>query len=56
MLAKEKHTSFIKSTAKTLGFNYCGIATAKKLDDDASIGFIITAGVFDYYKSRNNAY
>ncbi|MEO7961593.1 MAG: tRNA epoxyqueuosine(34) reductase QueG, partial [Ginsengibacter sp.] len=26
---------FIKSTAKTLGFDYCGIATAEKLDKDA---------------------
>lgn len=35
MLAKEKHTAFIKSTAHSLGFDYCGIATAEKLDDDA---------------------
>lgn len=35
MLPKEKYTSFIKSTAKTLGFDYCGIATAEKLDKDA---------------------
>lgn len=35
MLAKEKHNSFIKSTAKALGFDYCGIAKAEKLDDDA---------------------
>ena len=35
MPAKEKHTSFIKATAKNLGFDYCGIATAQKLDDDA---------------------
>ena len=35
MLAREKHTSFIKSTAKTLGFDYCGIAKAQKLDEDA---------------------
>ncbi|MEP7251381.1 MAG: tRNA epoxyqueuosine(34) reductase QueG [Ginsengibacter sp.] len=35
MLAKEKYTAFIKSTAKSLGFDYCGIATAQKLDDDA---------------------
>ncbi len=35
MPAKEKHTAFIKSTAKNLGFDYCGIAKAQKLDDDA---------------------
>ncbi len=35
MLAKEKHTEFIKSTAKSLGFDYCGIAKAEQLDDDA---------------------
>ena len=35
MPIKEKHTSFIKATAKSLGFDYCGIATARKLDDDA---------------------
>ena len=35
MLIKEKHTAFIKSTAKSLGFDYCGIAAAQKLDEDA---------------------
>lgn len=35
MAAKEKHNAFIKSTAKNLGFDYCGIATAQKLDEDA---------------------
>ncbi len=35
MPAKEKHTAFIKSTSKTLGFDYCGIAKAQKLDKDA---------------------
>lgn len=35
MTAKEKYTAFIKSAAKNLGFNYCGIATAQKLDEDA---------------------
>lgn len=35
MLVKEKHTAFIKSTAKNLGFDYCGIAKAQKLDEDA---------------------
>ncbi len=35
MLVKEKHTVFIKSIAQSLGFDYCGIAKAQKLDDDA---------------------
>lgn len=35
MLIKEKHTEFIKATAKSLGFDYCGIAKAQQLDDDA---------------------
>lgn len=30
----EKHTAFIKSKAIELGFDYCGIARTKKLDDD----------------------
>jgi epoxyqueuosine reductase len=32
---KEKHTQQIKDFAKQLGFDYCGIAKAVKLDDDA---------------------
>ncbi|MBS1729561.1 MAG: tRNA epoxyqueuosine(34) reductase QueG [Bacteroidetes bacterium] len=35
MLPSSLHTSFIKSTALRLGFEFCGIAKAKKLDDDA---------------------
>jgi epoxyqueuosine reductase len=35
MMIKEKHTSFIKSSAKSLGFDYCGIAKAERLDEDA---------------------
>jgi epoxyqueuosine reductase len=35
MSIREKHTTFIKSTAKNLGFNYCGIAKAQHLEDDA---------------------
>ncbi len=31
----ESNTQFIKSAAKTLGFNYCGIAKAVKLEEDA---------------------
>ncbi|MEO6613000.1 MAG: tRNA epoxyqueuosine(34) reductase QueG [Chitinophagaceae bacterium] len=31
----QKHTSFIKKTATELGFDYCGIARAQKLDEDA---------------------
>jgi epoxyqueuosine reductase len=34
-LNKERHTRFIKTTAATLGFHYCGIAEAVRLDDDA---------------------
>lgn len=30
----EKHTAFVKSKALELGFGYCGIAAAKKLDED----------------------
>jgi epoxyqueuosine reductase len=32
---KKKHTQQIKDFAKQLGFDYCGIAKAVKLDDDA---------------------
>ena len=35
MLMKEKYTEFIKATAKSLGFDYCGIAKAAQLDEDA---------------------
>ena len=35
MLIKEKNTEFIKDTAKSLGFDYCGIAKAQQLDEDA---------------------
>jgi epoxyqueuosine reductase len=35
MLIKEKHTSFIKLSAQSLGFDYCGIAKAQQLDEDA---------------------
>ncbi len=31
----DKNTQFIKSAAKTLGFEYCGIARAEKLEEDA---------------------
>ena len=31
----QAHTSFVKSTAAQLGFDFCGIARAVKLDDDA---------------------
>jgi epoxyqueuosine reductase len=31
----EKHTAFIKSLAANLGFDYCGIAKAQLLDEDA---------------------
>ncbi len=32
---REQHTRFIKQTASRLGFEYCGIARANRLDDDA---------------------
>jgi epoxyqueuosine reductase len=32
---KSAHTAFIKQTATALGFSYCGIAKAVRLDDDA---------------------
>ena len=35
MSVKEKHTHYIKQTAQSLGFDYCGIARAERLDDDA---------------------
>ncbi|MDF2189958.1 tRNA epoxyqueuosine(34) reductase QueG [Paraflavitalea sp. CAU 1676] len=31
----EQHTAFIKSLARELGFDYCGIARAQRLDEDA---------------------
>jgi len=31
----QQHTSFIKQSATALGFDYCGIARAQKLDEDA---------------------
>jgi epoxyqueuosine reductase len=34
-LNRNNHTRFIKSAAAQLGFHYCGIAKAVKLDDDA---------------------
>lgn len=30
-----KHTAFIKSEAHRLGFDYCGVARAERLEDDA---------------------
>jgi epoxyqueuosine reductase len=35
MLQKSEHTSYVKNTALSLGFNYCGISKAEKLDQDA---------------------
>lgn len=35
MLPIEQHTKLVKATAKKLGFDYCGIAKAVKLEDDA---------------------
>lgn len=35
MIKNSEHTSFVKTTAYSLGFNFCGIAKAQKLDEDA---------------------
>lgn len=35
MINKKSYTSFIKSTAKRLGFEFCGVAKVQKLDEDA---------------------
>jgi len=35
MLAKSEYTSFVKATAQSLGFDYCGIAKAEKLDEES---------------------
>ena len=32
----QTHTRFIKQTASRLGFDYCGIAKAERLDEDAA--------------------
>lgn len=32
----QQHTAFIKKTAHALGFDYCGVARAVKLDEDAA--------------------
>ena len=34
-LSVQQHTAFVKQIATLLGFNYCGIARAQRLDDDA---------------------
>jgi epoxyqueuosine reductase len=35
MIQKSDYTSFVKTTAQSLGFDYCGIARAAKLDEEA---------------------
>ena len=35
MLPKASYKSFVKETARSLGFDFCGIARAGRLDDDA---------------------
>jgi epoxyqueuosine reductase len=35
MLPRSEHTLFVKNTAHSLGFNYCGIAKAERLDEEA---------------------
>gem|GEM_PF-2752728 len=34
-MSAETHTAFVKQTAAQLGFEYCGIAHATYLDEDA---------------------
>lgn len=34
-MSSAKHTTLVKSLAASLGFSYCGIAKAQRLDDDA---------------------
>lgn len=34
MIQKSDYTSFVKSTAQSLGFDYCGIAKAERLEED----------------------
>ncbi len=36
MNSREKHTQFIKQTSDRLGFDYCGVAKAERLDADAN--------------------
>jgi len=35
MLERSEYTSFVKTTALSLGFDYCGIAKAVKLDEES---------------------
>ena len=35
MLPKSEHSSYVKTTALSLGFDFCGISKAEKLDEDA---------------------
>ena len=35
MLAKSEYTAFVKATALSLGFDYCGIAKAERLDEES---------------------
>ena len=35
MNSSQNHTQLIKAESKRLGFDYCGIATAQFLNDDA---------------------
>lgn len=56
MLHQSEYTSFIKNTALSLGFDYCGIARAQKLDKEAQFlenwlnkGFHGTMGYMENY-------
>ena len=35
MILKKQHTRFVKELAQSCGFDYCGIAKAEPLDEDA---------------------
>ena len=35
MIEKRNHTSFVKNTAASLGFDFCGISRAQKLEEEA---------------------
>lgn len=37
MIAKSQYTSFVKATAESLGFDYCGISKAEKMNEESRI-------------------
>ena len=51
----ERNTQFIKSFAKTLGFDFCGIAKATRLDEDAQrLGSWLNKGLHGKMKYMEN--